>query len=305
MSIDALFYAIGYEERSGFIASKQGAKLRVGFEFQDFQDFSFATNRAAADARSDEVVPISDFQSWLTTEFIQKLDDLNVDREQSLTVGIDISSLNRVCTGGIISFLSSLDQWPAIDLSILYAPAQFAPPPEEHEPVVDISPLPMFEGWSSEPELPLALVLGLGYEEDIAIGSVEYLDPSGVWAFCPRGRDDRFRAEVEKANSDIWTLVPAERRIDYDVTNPDGTFAALKDLCFGLKGVWRVAIVPGGPKIFSALSMLVQREMGDEVSVWRASRHAAVSRRDVQADQSIVSLNYKVRRNRSSLDSIY
>lgn len=143
------------------------------------------------------------------------------------------------------------------------------------------------------PERPLSVVLGLGYEVDQAIGAIEYLDPSGIWAFVPVGADPRFFRDVRQSNSALWPLLDPAHQREYLLNDPYLTFSELRGLVATLALRSRVIIVPGGPKLFSALSILAKLELGEEVSVWRASTHEFNAPRDIAAAGEVIRFDYK------------
>ena len=61
-----------------------------------------------------------------------------------------------------------------VDISFLYALGKFSPPPSAQSLNAHVGPvLPAFAGWSMEPDTPPVAIIGLGYEEDRALGAVE------------------------------------------------------------------------------------------------------------------------------------
>jgi hypothetical protein len=63
-----------------------------------------------------------------------------------------------------------------------------------------------------------------------------------------------------------------------------------------------VVIVPGGPKLFSALAIVIKFELGEEVAVWRASTNEFTPVRDVVPAGELIQFEYK-RPRRDSADS--
>src|SRR6185369_5500856 len=119
------------------------------------------------------------------------------------------------------------------------------------------------------PELPPAVVIGLGYEQDKAIGIIEYIEPTMVWAFRPRGGDPRFETAVDEANSTFWDIVSPDRVIDYSVEGSLECLTLLESLISGSLSTVRPILIPFGPKIFAACCLLVASMHYPKVSVWR------------------------------------
>ena len=209
-----------------------------------------------------------------------------------VVVGIDVSSMTRNLMSNMLRHVFEAmcpGQW---SLSILYATAEYLGPPDDTGPYVEFQPIPGCEGWTLHPERPLSSILGLGYEADQAIGTVEYLDPSGIWAFIPNGDDRRFRRDLDRANSALWPILEASHRLEYRIRDPYHLYSELRGLTETLAKRSRVVLVPGGPKIFSALSVLVKLEIGEEVSIWRASTHGFSEVRDIRASGAISQFDY-------------
>ncbi|WP_188826492.1 hypothetical protein [Brucella endophytica] len=195
----------------------------------------------------------------------------------------------------LLAELLDSDFFQNAEITVLYSVAVFASPPPEELDFLDFAPLDNFGGWTSNPERPTALVLGLGYETDHAVGALEFLDPSATFAFFPIGSDPKFEKEVSEANSSFFELISSDRVIKYPVLSPYQTFWEMRSLILSLRGVARIVLVPMGPKIFSSLCLVSQRMFGDEISIWRASGHSLAMARDAHASGEIA--GYLIKRS--------
>jgi len=287
---DLLIFAVGYEARARHIAERYyaNAETVVGYVFPDghtlsFQDnFDFLKNIGGHILDRDRSVE-------------ECLNSINPGQSYSgAKICLDVSSLNRGAMAALISELLDSDFFEHAQITILYSVAVFEPPPLEELDFLDFSPLQNFGGWTSNPERPTALVLGLGYETDHAVGALEFLDPSVTFAFFPVGSDPRFEQQVAEANRSFFELISPDRVIKYSVMSPYQTFWDMRSLILSVKGVARVVLVPMGPKIFSSLCLISQRMFGDEISIWRASGHSLATARDATASGQIT--GYVVRR---------
>jgi hypothetical protein len=298
--LDLLIYVVGYEQRSGFIANGNlaPATSRVGLVFCSHHECSFTQNFSAAQVRGDELIDVGDG----SVEFCTLISDaiersrMGLGSRTSLRVGLDVSSMTRVLMAHLIGLLFVKMGERQLSLTLLYATAKYQQPPEDSGPFVDFQPIAGCEGWTLHPERPLSVVLGLGYEADQAVGAVEYLDPSGIWAFVPNGDDTRFHRDLNRANEALWPILEPSHRLEYWIANPSNLYVELRGLVETLARRSRVILVPGGPKIFSALALLVKFEVGDEVSVWRASTHRFRNISDVQASGAVTRFEYPKRR---------
>jgi hypothetical protein len=221
------------------------------------------------------------------------LDNMARPSLEKLHIAVDISSMSRGMMSKILSQLYDSENFPDLTVSILYSIAEFSEPDLTPPDAIDFAPISDFSGWTTSPEKPLIMIMGLGYDTDHAIGVMEYLDPSSTFIFSPEGIDGRFADKVSKANEPLIEMLKEERCIPYLVVDPIATYWMLRSLVKSVLDSARVVLVPMGPKIFVSLCLACQRELGDEVSVWRASSHSVASAKDVVAAGPII--GYTVR----------
>lgn len=281
---DLLIFAVGYETRARYIAEilHENAGLVLGYVFPAGHILAFEDNEAFLSDAGGHKLPAG----TSIEELITKVDE-EIDLRNS-KICIDVSSLNRGAMSALLSELLDSEFFEGCEITVLYAPAVFEAPPVEELDFLDFGPLERFGGWTSNPEKPSVLVLGLGYETDHAVGALEFLDPSSTFAFFPVGSDERFAKEVQRANETFLELINPDRVVQYSVLSPYQTFWQLRSLILSMKDVARNVLVPMGPKIFCSLCLVCQRVFGDEVSVWRASGHSLDQARDASADGEVV-----------------
>lgn len=293
---DLLIFAVGYEERSRYIAENvcDKADIKLGYIFPDGHIHSFEENYKF-------LHQIGGHELQAGCSIKARLEEIGVENgRRFLKICFDVSSFNRGAMAAIMSELLDSSYFENAEISIFYSMAQYRPPLEEEYDFLDFGPLEGFGGWTSHPERPTVLVLGLGYESDHSVGAVEFLDPSATFAFFPIGSDPRFAEMVKAANLSFLELVDEDRVIEYSVVSPYHVFWQMRSLLLSLMDVSRVVLVPMGPKIFCSLCLVCQRLFGDEISVWRASGHSVDSARDAQAAGEVV--GYLIRRGMSNLE---
>lgn len=276
---DLLIFAVGYEARARYIASVRYKKSTtiLGYVFPEGHILSFDENLRFLEDVGGHVL-----SSGCSIE--SRLVELGQGASYAgRKICIDVSSLNRGAMAALLAELMDSDLFAGAEIEILYSVAKFLNPPKEELDFLDFGPLEDFGGWTSSPEKPTTLLLGLGYETDHAIGALEFLDPSATFAFFPVGSDDRFEAEVGKANEAFFELLSPDRIVRYSVTSPYQTYWQMRSLVLSLREVSRTVLVPMGPKIFCSLCLVCQRVFGDEVSIWRASGHSLETARDAEA----------------------
>ncbi len=280
---DLLIFAVGYEARARHVAERycRCAKTILGYVFPDGHQLSFDNNlKFLKECGGHELQDGVSIKS--------RLQNLNARADFcGCKICIDVSSLNRGAMAFLLAELLDSEFFKNAEITVFYSVAVFVPPPSEELDFLDFAPLDNFGGWTSNPERPTALVLGLGYETDHAVGALEFLDPSVTFAFFPIGSDEKFEKQVETANRSFFELINADRIIKYPVLSPYQTFWEMRSLILSLSGVARTVLVPMGPKIFSSLCLVSQRMFGDEISIWRASGHSLAMARDAHASGEI------------------
>jgi hypothetical protein len=286
-----LVYAVGYEARSGHIAASLRSEKRIAVVFDNHPCLSYAANLAMARARGDALVDANALSEQFEPTLTSAVEAVRASDSGTVRVVVDVSSMPRVAMAIVLLELMRRAVTLGVDVAVAYAVANYAPPQSDPGPYMAFEPLPHCEGWTTHPERPLSAILGLGYEADQAIAAVQYLDPSGVWAFLPSGNDVRFLRDLKRANSALLPLLKTGHRLDYRIKDLGHLYATYRGLVETLCQRSRVVLVPGGPKIFSAISIVIKAQLGDEVSVWRASSHTESIARDASADGSIAVLD--------------
>lgn len=255
----------------------------------------------------DQVLSYTENKAWFIEQnfLLEELDDIEFEAwiknvvsiaisttQESISILVDVSSQTRYRLALIVDAIASSGCSKCIEVDFLYAIAKFTPPPDSPSTILTAGPvLDRFAGWSTEPELPIAVVVGAGYETDKVIGLIEYLETDLVWVWIPKGKDIRFLEALQKANKSLWEVIPVDRRIHYDLLDPYTTFIHLESLCYGLSRKTRSVVVPFGPKIFALISMLVALHWSDELSIWRVSGEAGDTPIDREAEGAIVGLS--------------
>ncbi|WP_417713722.1 hypothetical protein [Pseudophaeobacter arcticus] len=283
-SFDFLVYSVGYERRSRYVASqfsKQANKI-LAFVFPDCHELSFDENLKYA-----QEIGAFPFYEHLDLRAVFSEADSELNTLKGKRILVDVSSMSRTVLSVLLSQLLDDDFFAGADIAFVYAVAKFSEPASFEYDFLDFAPIPEFSGWTASPEKPMAMVLGLGYEADHAVGAVEYLDPSATFCFFPKGTDHRFVDAVKKSNEPLLDQIKPSRIINYSVLDPLHTFSLLSSIMHSLLETARFVLVPMGPKIFVALCLVCQRVHGDEVSVWRASGHSRDSLKDVDAEGPI------------------
>ena len=110
--------------------------------------------------------------------------------------------------------------------------------------------------------------------------------------FLPQGPDQRFEGAVLTANRLLTEEVGVPLR--YDILDPEDAFQKLASLVIGLLPRFRPMIIPLGPKIFAALSMLLALRLFPQICIWRTSAGSGEEVADRQASGIIVAFDYEL-----------
>ena len=205
-TFDLFISVLGFEARATHAAKLVAGRSsnRIAFAFKERQVGSFLSNRDWYLSNEFAIQPFKSqvFQSTLRTTLLTT----EASEDRDLRICVDISSMSRPMLAEVIYCMSMLGK--PIEVQFIYSPAIFSPPTNLPEPVLTRGPvIPEYAGWSTRPELPTTLVLGIGYEYTRALGAFEYLEPSEAWIFSPTGSDDRFDRAVRTVNADLANAV--------------------------------------------------------------------------------------------------
>jgi hypothetical protein len=282
-SFDIAIVACGYESRCLAVSQTHASSIRQGFAlcFPSQRDLAFDSNRASFQRLRFDILEVTDEAVEQTV--LALLSRVGRDSSGSeLRVLIDVSSQSRARMAAIVSACQRVQAITALEAYFFYSLAIYDGPSVDQMPNVAIGPVSArFAGWSQRPELPVSLVLGLGYEPDRALGAFEALEPTSVWALVPNSAIAGYHPAVLKSNKSLLERIPSNSILGYRVEDPNSTFALIASLTRRLKVTSTVVLLPSGPKLLALLTLLLASE-DREIAVWRVSAgpmEAAVNRR--------------------------
>jgi hypothetical protein len=209
---------------------------------------------------------------------------------------VDISTLDRLRLAKLLS--AALVASPERDLSInfVYSLAAFSAPVPQENPNSHVGPvIDEFAGWWEEPDRVLSAIVGLGYEQDKALGAVEYLQAQDVWLFTPTSQVVQYTPALKQANISLLQMTPPEQQLTYDVGDPLDCVARLQSLTRGLRTRSNIVLLPFGPKLFSLCCLLVAAS-DRQIAVWRVSAQQADEPIDKRASGHIHGLRVTLKR---------
>jgi hypothetical protein len=291
LDFDLFIGCVGYEHRS--LAALR--KLRDGdfggnallFDYDSGDLFSYVSNmRYVAETDATTVPEFGDFEKSINEV---------LDRGDSLNILFDVTSFDREKIATLLQlFFRQRSQVSSV--TICYFPRDFVEPSYSLDILRSFGPVtPAFIGQSSFSRDSLALIIGAGYEYGRAIGAIDLLEPDRVYCMTPVGTDKRFESAIRKNNLDFSFLDDESLLRDYDLLRPESLFYELRRMVEFELQERNVLILPLGPKIFAAISILVALILHPDVMVWRhstASKHAPNSTSDAKASGVDVRLTF-------------
>lgn len=274
VEFDLIVGASGYESRATFIPSELqnlgvAATRKVALTFPDRVTLSRPANDAQFAQLGYTITP-ADGNSPAVIQAVLR-DTLSEVGRRTWNILIDYTSMTRVWYAGVLDLLrSSPIGCDELNVYFTYAPSEFSAPVES-APNAHVEPIPGFAGLAL-PDRQTALIIGLGYERDRAIGLTEYVEPAEIFAFyADPPLDQRFLDAVLENNSDFLARLGEERTFTYPLDDLRVTAAKLSSLCGILtESGYRVILAPLGPKPFAFLCFLLAAQYR-QLDVWRVS----------------------------------
>lgn len=188
----------------------------------------------------------------------------------NIRIFVDYSSMTRSWYAAVIAAIRALSTKESVECFFSYSPSSFEAPPSTTAPNEVVSPIGGFGGLEAI-DGPSALIVGLGYERDRAIGLLEYVDPGVCFAFFTDPPLDRRYLEVLKENnSSFLNLIGEENQYKHPLMDIQRTANLLMSLVWGLKDCYRIILAPLGVKPFCLICLLLAVRY-PELDVWRVS----------------------------------
>lgn len=291
-SFDVIVVALGFENRSSFVASQYASRssTKIALGYPDNHDLSWATNRAALLRLGFVIDEVLD--DGIRSCIASHLDEVVSER---VRVAVDISCFSRVRLAQIIEACFDHSYRSAMDVTFLYAPARYTDDAGIESSITIAEPLISdFSSLVADPEKPVGAIVGVGFEPNLALGVSEYLDVASVFAFAPTGVDRRYDRRTEGANREFFLTRNMTHVLPYDVFDPLTLYTKIETLVYGIGVEHRVCIVPLGPKIFALAALLVAASSPEPVAIWRFSSASASVPRESVADGRVAGLRIRI-----------
>ncbi|HEY3638390.1 MAG TPA: hypothetical protein VGK90_09575 [Rhizomicrobium sp.] len=298
---DLLIAAVGFEARSSYLARRLRSRYKFGlaFAFAERRCLNFQAN---LDWYAGEGFTIENFSDELPGfEFIRSavitINSANVVSD-IVRIVVDVSSMSRPMIAKIITWISSLP-WE-VEVTFAYCPSAYVDLGDQIYTMSYVGPVtPNFAGWTDDTRRRLVAIVGLGGERGLALGAIEYLEATDVWVLIPTGIDKRYDAAAESANAELLARIGHSRIIAYNPLDGFGCFCTVESLVYGLLKADRPILIPFGPKIMTAASLLAAQIFRPNAPVWRVSSEQSGEPVDREAtgDLSTITAVFKPQSN--------
>lgn len=267
---DLAIYGLGFESRSitSYDKYRTSSKYNIGIGYKTHTDCLFyPENRIRFKAHCNDFIEGSDYT--ISNYLKGILSRFSKSSPQKCLLDITVMSRTRLAT--IICML--IDLLPkSSSITVVYSLSEFVSPPEGVSPIRVVGEInDQLRGSLGNLSLPTSVVFGLGYEQDKALGVYHYLDTTHTYAFIPQSTEKKFEETVIKNNEALLRSIPKENIFCYNVQSPYTTYLDLKSLILAISDFSRPLLIPLGPKILSALSVIIGKELFPDLPVWRVS----------------------------------
>lgn len=268
---DVLIGCLGYEHRSIEILRRfpDRASCRLVF-------FDYCSSRLHSyDSNVMEVENLSMARKSVPSEFLESIRDA-VGSGTSL-VEIDVTSFDRHLLARTLQEIFSLGAIVK-KVRIAYFPRVYKDPSDQLENVVSFGPISSaFIGEASFSRENLSLIVGAGFEYGRIVGAMDMLEPERTYCLFPKSSDGRFEAAIFRNNLDFSFLENKDLLQPYFLERPDSLYFELRRLVEFELRERNVLLLPLGPKLFAAISLVVAILLHPAVMVWRHSTVSVLS----------------------------
>lgn len=267
---DVFIHALGYEHRSVEFLRRDiiQAKTTLSVALQTSSLLSYDQNARICQQKGTVFVPASGVRDAIKEVFKAR-------KKPSLNIVVDISSLTRRLIAEVLVELcfhkSSIEK-----VTLFYTPQEFSDPEPNFAKMGALRAItPELTAFDSDPDQPIALMLGLGFEYGLGLGLIDLIEPEQTICFRATGFDLRYDEAVKSANFDFDFSTANLLVQPYSLTDPLRAYSSMNNIAYGLLASHRIEIVPLGPKIFSAYAVLLALNFVGCVTVLRVPSTAS------------------------------
>ncbi len=278
--IDYLICATGYEQRASYLADyfrSKRIKRKICLAFSDRKvlsrnenDYFFKKNEFdiidISKIKTDDNIKIEDYAKKFGEIFMS-------EKRDKISILFDYSSMNTLMYASIIKYFKDYNSYiNNLSLYFSYTQAQY-PEPKQIKSLKFNHPIPIFDPIQTT-EKKIALIIGLGYEENKALGLYEYFqnDKKDIYLFITGDeKSNKYYCDVKRNNENLIKIVNPNNIIYYDIENISPLLSTLDVLTnYLLKKGYRVVITPTGPKVFSLAALFINL-LHEDITIYRLS----------------------------------
>jgi hypothetical protein len=272
IEFDFLICSSGFESRAAYstkmlFENNVSIHTKICFSFTERKSYSKVENDKYFSNNDFITIDITSNDISYYSEIFCKL--LEGNENKKISIYFDYSCMTSIIYGGLLKFLNDSMCDKEIDIYFSYTHAKFTKAIKSN-PLFFNHPIPLFDPIQTTNKR-VALLVGLGYEEDKALGLYEYFqnDSEDIYLFVTK--NEGFYNEVIKSNSHIIELVNKHNIIFYELENIHPLISTLDSLINYLVAQnYRVVVAPIGPKIFNLISLIVNL-YHNEITTYRLS----------------------------------
>lgn len=263
-----LIGCLGYEHRSIQVFRESVTQLNCAYVALDYRSIGLHSY----DANAEEARRLSIVLEADRAIFLERVSDLI--RKGQERIQIDVTSFDRHMLARVLQTIFTLSSSIG-EVVLSYFPRVFTEPSDQLENVVSFGPISSaFIGEASFSRDNLALIVGAGFEYGRIVGAMDMLEPERTYCLYPESKDKRFEAAILRNNLDFSFLDDPTLLQPYILSRPDSLYFELRRLVEFELRERNVLILPLGPKLFAAVSLMVALQLHPAVMVWR---HSTVS----------------------------
>jgi hypothetical protein len=294
---DCVLTSLGYEHRSSFLVRKGlRGKASIAYAFAENRILSFDDNRKlllTAEYEIQDPTGESDFGTHIKYELAK------YGNEDSLRIGVDISSMTRSRMAKLVSLLTlfSSSRSGQTTVDFFYSLPAYTAPSELPGRALSVGPMSSrFSGVLRPSSIPIGAVIGLGYEARRSIGVSEMLEPNKTWAFQPVSVDERYDVAILETNTQLLSTLNEDSILPYRVSDPGDALYSLDSFVFAKRDLFRLILIPMGPKIFTLMCLFVGLDQSPfRPAVWRVGESVVSEPVDITEDGLIIGLSVEMR----------
>lgn len=292
---DLVIVSSGFEKRSSYQIEKYkfNSNLKLCLGFKNNKKFSREYNDKILLENGYEIVEV-DSNSYdniytLLNEYMNKLTNLELE------ILVDFSSMSTLMYASILRYFNECNKYKEVNIYFTYTQALFTKP-DKKKSLKFNNPINILNNIELT-DKKIALIIGLGYDKDKALGLYEYFQNDLEDMFVFLTSSNEFSYDVKDNNKELLNVMNKNNIIYYELSNISYLTSSLNSLVTFLSNMnFRIVIVPTGPKVFSLISLIISI-YNSNISVYRASTDDSdfITDKvpDIKKDIIITKVNFK------------